>query len=382
MNRRLRRELGVLTAKRRTGKMDFADVVQLLLENRRKAREDQVKELLNDDVLKFQQRWCCGFHNLNPMRANMTRFVRSVPFRMAILCLIIVNTICLAAYDPIDTQSKGQRNQILDGLDFAFNIAFTLELLLKLIAIGWSSGDPPAWYQDMLEARPGAGRPITVHGGVRTAMAKKLGLGKIRVPSTCGVRSGLILGGWNMLDIVVVVFAWFVFALEQAFTSDGIPTSLTSLRALRALKILRAGKHMPRMKAMVDDVLAAIPLMANVMALLGFIFFIFGLAGTRFFGGGAFRNRCWNAVTMTVSAADDNAAVAAAEADHAAAEAQKEEEEKERHKAELAAKKKRQEEAKAAKKAKAEADEAARAAKAEEEAAAAVPASGGCCVIA
>ena len=122
----------------------------------------------------------------------------------------------------------------------------------------------------MLEARPGGGaadRPLAVHGGARTAVAKQLGLGKIRVPSTCGVRSGLILGGWNMLDIVVVVFAWFVFALEQAFTADGIPTSLTSLRALRALKILRAGKHMPRMKAMVDDVLAAIPLMANVIFL-------------------------------------------------------------------------------------------------------------------
>ena len=50
---------------------------------------------------------------------------------------------------------------------------------------------------------------------------------------------------------------------------------------------------MPRMKAMVDDVLASIPLMANVAALLGFIFFIFGLAGTRFFGHGSFRQQCW-----------------------------------------------------------------------------------------
>ena len=99
------------------------------------------------------------------------------------------------------------------------------------------------------------------------------------------------MGGWNLLDLFVVVFAWLVFILEEII--PGMPTSLTSLRALRALKILRTGRSMPRMKAMVDDVLASIPLMANVLALLGFIFFIFGLAGTRFFGHGKLRQQCW-----------------------------------------------------------------------------------------
>ena len=99
------------------------------------------------------------------------------------------------------------------------------------------------------------------------------------------------MGGWNILDVFVVLFAWFVLLLEGLI--PGMPTSLTSLRALRALKILRTGRSMPRMKAMVDDVLASIPLMVNVAALLGFIFFIFGLASTRFFGDGAFRQTCW-----------------------------------------------------------------------------------------
>ena len=298
--------------------MDFADIVRLIMAQRRAEREKNVEQYRADDVLQHQQRWFCGFDNESTLRRSATWIVRHRYFRGFVLAMILLNTLGLAAYDPVDQMSASLRNQVLDVADMVFNIVFTVELLLKLVAIGPGSGAPPAWYFTValpksllakIERERKERHEVVTFGSGQDRVdqnqpkKKKFMESTLRLDNCCcgSVRSGLILGGWNMLDIVVVVFAWLVFALEFLFVAEsmqpgndsGVPTSLTSLRALRALKILRTGRHMPRMTAMVDDVLASIPLMSNVAALLCFIFFVFGLAGTRFFGEGAFRRRCW-----------------------------------------------------------------------------------------
>ena len=323
-NRRVRREVAVQTSKRKsTEGMTFAECVEMLMNKVRTEKNEHIEKLRNDDIYRWQQEWFCGLHVKSTLRSRATTIVRHSSFQFAIVLLIILNTIGLAMYDPMDNKSATLYNQVLDVVDGVFNLLFTIELILKMIAVGFLSLDPPAWALDM---HKNASKQRQYHydqyeeGGSKTTkkpespwtlrpgrVARKglmpddrvlsskdmLGLGDQELDSCCcgAFQSGLSMGGWNNLDLFVVVFAWFVLLLESII--PGMPTSLTSLRALRSLKILRTGRSMPKMKAMVDDVLASIPLMANVAVLLGFIFFIFGLAGTRFFGLGAFRQQCW-----------------------------------------------------------------------------------------
>ena len=59
----------------------------------------------------------------------------------------------------------------------------------------------------------------------------------------------------------------------------------SAIRAFRALRPLRALKRVPGMPKLVNNVLASIPKLGNVMALCAFIFLVFGIVGVQLFQG-------------------------------------------------------------------------------------------------
>lgn len=58
-------------------------------------------------------------------------------FEYLIMCLIVSNSLLIAAYDYSDRASVTQRNITINQFMFAFQIMFVIECVLKIIAMGF-----------------------------------------------------------------------------------------------------------------------------------------------------------------------------------------------------------------------------------------------------
>ena len=78
---------------------------------------------------------------------------------------------------------------------------------------------------------------------------------------------------WRLFDLVVVAIAW-------------IPSSggLSVLRALRILRVLRLISVVPSLKRVVGGLVAALPGMGSITALLSLVFYVFAVMATKLFG--------------------------------------------------------------------------------------------------
>jgi voltage-gated sodium channel len=102
-----------------------------------------------------------------------------------------------------------------------------------------------------------------------------------------------------MLAVFVVEIAARLFAQRAAFFRDPwsvfdfavvaialVPASgpFAVLRALRVLRVLRILTIVPSMRRVVGGLLAAIPGLGSIAAVLGLIFYVFGVIATKLFG--------------------------------------------------------------------------------------------------
>jgi voltage-gated sodium channel len=78
---------------------------------------------------------------------------------------------------------------------------------------------------------------------------------------------------WSVFDFVVVSIA-LVPASEN----------FTVLRALRVLRVLRLITAIPSLKRVVAGLLASLPGMGSILFLIGLIYYVFGVIGTKLFG--------------------------------------------------------------------------------------------------
>ena len=208
-----------------------------------------------------------GISDKADIRQKLTWFVTWNWFDNFILLAIIANSVLLAipdiyvtslanagpdesASDPstwsylikADTMeadpTKSQRNMLLVATDAFFTIAFTLECVLKVIAMGFFMGDS---CMDI----PGKGTYLS--------------------------------DGWNWLDFIVVV-AGVLNAIP------GFP-SITILRTIRVLRPLRSLSTFPGLRNLINTLLESIPALMNVLTLLFFIFAIFGILSVQLWGG-------------------------------------------------------------------------------------------------
>ena len=51
--------------------------------------------------------------------------------------IILFNTITLSMFDYSDRNSKGQNNKLIDIFSMCFSIVYTIEALLRIIALGF-----------------------------------------------------------------------------------------------------------------------------------------------------------------------------------------------------------------------------------------------------
>lgn len=79
--------------------------------------------------------------------------------------------------------------------------------------------------------------------------------------------------GWNVMDLAIV-------AISLAPAAG----PLAILRSLRILRVLRLLSTVPRLRALTESLLSAIPSIGWITFMLALVFYIFGVLGTELFG--------------------------------------------------------------------------------------------------
>jgi hypothetical protein len=173
---------------------------------------------------------CISVHN--PVRRLAARLVTHKQFDNFILLCIVANSLCLALVDYEDVgnlmqgeaNSPNWRNRLLEETEVVFTVAFTVECVLKILALGLY--DFPAAY---------------------------------------------LRDNWNCMDFVVV-------CAGLATVIPGMPT-VSWLRTIRVMRPLRTLSSLPGMRKLITSLLEALPGLFNVMLLLLFVFTILGIMG-------------------------------------------------------------------------------------------------------
>eukprot|EP00930_Biecheleria_cincta_P038314 TRINITY_DN2632_c0_g4_i1.p1 TRINITY_DN2632_c0_g4~~TRINITY_DN2632_c0_g4_i1.p1 ORF type:complete len:1915 (+),score=307.93 TRINITY_DN2632_c0_g4_i1:101-5845(+) len=164
-------------------------------------------------------------------RQRVIELVCHWAFEKFVLFLILLNSICLAAYDHRSSPDTGF-NMVSDRyIDPILTVFFTLELVLKVIAFGF-----------ILD------------------------------------KKSYLREAWNWLDFIVVITA----ILEATNVSqDG----MAFLRMFRMLRPLRSLNAVPQMKVLVNTFMSSIPKLGNVSIMGAFLFGTFGILGLSMFDG-------------------------------------------------------------------------------------------------
>jgi len=169
-------------------------------------------------------------------------------FDQSVLGIIVLNTVFLAAADPTIEDTRNDA-PVFFYAEFVFNILFTFEMIIKMIAMGLSPGQKP--------------RPGTV----------------------C-----YFTDPWNKFDFTVVLLGWLPLILDFADVEIG---NFTALRTFRVFKVLKSIQRVEGMRNLIGALISCSPLLVNVMQLLLFLFLVFGIIGQSLFMG-VLRQKCFS----------------------------------------------------------------------------------------
>ncbi|EDV26563.1 uncharacterized protein TRIADDRAFT_54699 [Trichoplax adhaerens] len=160
------------------------------------------------------------------MRIYVKRLVEHRVFEGIILLLIFASSVILALEDAYILQRQDLARAI-EALNVFFAIAFTVEMVLKWIGLGFVA---------------------------------------------------YFTNPWNLLDASIVAISLVTIILRNL-------AAFRSLRTLRALRPLRAVSHWEGMKVVVNALFGSIPSIANVILVGAILWLIFGISGMYIFGG-------------------------------------------------------------------------------------------------
>ncbi|CEF71384.1 Voltage-dependent calcium channel, T-type, alpha-1 subunit family and Ion transport domain and Voltage-dependent channel, four helix bundle domain-containing protein [Strongyloides ratti] len=177
---------------------------------------------------KIPRKWCLKMVT-NPWFDRLTMIV------------IIINCITLGMYKPCEDGPgcNTYRCQLLSMIDHMIFIYFFLEMVIKVIALGFTG------------------------------------------------QAAYLSDTWNRLDFFIVIAGIAEYLLQEYLGN----INLTAIRTIRVLRPLRAVNRIPSMRILVNLLLDTLPMLGNVLLLCFFVFFIFGIIGVQLWAG-LLRNRC------------------------------------------------------------------------------------------
>ncbi|GIL68548.1 hypothetical protein Vafri_21814 [Volvox africanus] len=189
------------------------------------------------DVLTaaYPEASCFVFRKSSTFRKACVHVSHSKAFENFVFFIIICNCVTLALSSSRQDFDSTRLGQIVIKIDYAFIAVFTLEMILKIVSMGFV------------------------------------------------LKKGTYLrDGWNVLDFLVVIFSYLALIKSH---------NLTGLRTIRALRPLRAVRRIRGMQVLVTTMIGSLPMLFDVFVLCAFTFFMFGIVAVQLFAG-ALRNRC------------------------------------------------------------------------------------------
>jgi len=176
----------------------------------------------------------------NPVRRFCCEVVLHKWFEPIVLVLILWSTLSLIIDMPhIDKETPVRAT--ISVLNVCFTVLFTIEMVLKIIAMGFLCSKTPPEY---------------------------------------ALSQAYMRSGWNVLDFLIVIIS--LLSLEVFDTGvDG----LKQLRAFRAIRPMRLVSRYPSLKITFQTLLKSIPAMGSLATVATLFFFIFGILGLELFGG-------------------------------------------------------------------------------------------------
>ena len=172
-------------------------------------------------------------------------------FDRAIIVVIVLNSVLMSMPDYSHVTSSNELsesgspvNSLIIRSELAFTIVFTLELVLKATALGLFSNN------------------LSIH------------------------KKPYFKDGWNLLDFLVVVFAWL--GNTQVIDSKSVKV----FRLFRVLRPLKSIKSLPAVAAIVTGMLNSMGELRDILLTVFFSFFFFSVIGLQIFIGPYLHTRC------------------------------------------------------------------------------------------
>mmetsp|Transcript_3119 Transcript_3119/g.7221 ORF Transcript_3119/g.7221 Transcript_3119/m.7221 type:complete len:1718 (+) Transcript_3119:685-5838(+) len=172
----------------------------------------------------------------NPIRKVAVTIVKNKKFDKCILFLILLNCIFLAMSSQEPNFERSPAGLAVAFSEDIFTAAFVLELVLKVIAMGFCYDD-----------------------------------------------GSYLRDSWNIMDFSVVVLGLLGYL-------PGVG-NFSGIRTVRVLRPLRTITGVEGMRVLVVTLLKSLPMLFDVLVLVSFAFFIFGIIGVQLFSG-RMRNKC------------------------------------------------------------------------------------------
>eukprot|EP01051_Picozoa_sp_SAG22_P011938 SAG22_NODE_1195_length_5200_cov_2.280533_1_plen_1405_part_01 len=169
----------------------------------------------------------------NSLRTLCIKICDSCATEAVIMTCIMANVLCLIIQSPM-AKLDDSTTELLEMIDLSIGIIFTLEMFMRIIAMGFVKGDG-AYLQD----------------------------------------------NWYLLDFFVVTGFWFgVIA-----AADGGAGGSSAVRVIRALRPLKLINQFEELRNIMNAISMSGPYLYTIAALLIFFFVLFGTMGVALFGG-------------------------------------------------------------------------------------------------
>lgn len=218
-----------------------------------KKRQQQRKPLRPTNVVERSERSLFCLTLSNPIRKACISIVEWRPFEWLILFMICANCIALAVYQPYPAQDTDSKNVILEGVEYIFILVFTVECILKIIALGFLF-------------HPGA----------------------------------YLRNAWNILDFIIVIIGLISTVLSR-MNIQGF--DVKALRAFRVLRPLRLVSGVPSLQVVLNAILRAMIPLLHIALLVMFVIIIYAIIGLELFAG-KMHNTCVDSLTGQLAQKD------------------------------------------------------------------------------
>lgn len=219
-----------------------------------KKDDDEVDDDNDDYIEEVQgQRSLFILGMRNPVRRAAIAVVEWVYFDVFIFSVIALNVIFMAIDDPVNPAPSALRISINSAGSYFFMAVFSLECLIKIVAMGFIIGKK-AYLRDM----------------------------------------------WNVLDFFIVITGLIDLFLDQSSVGQSSGSTFDAfrpLRLLRPLRTLRAVGRFKKLRITVSLFSSCLPKLVHVGYLQIFIFFVFGTIACQLWQG-LLRGRCYSHVIL------------------------------------------------------------------------------------